>query len=309
MINKIVDNIEKVIIGKREEILLVINCLISGGHILIEDVPGVGKTRIVAALAKSINASFKRIQFTADVLPSDITGFSIYNQKTGDFEFKPGAVMSQFLLADEINRTSPKTQAALLEVMEERTVTVDGVTYNVPAPFMVMATQNPVEFSGTFPLPEAQLDRFFIKISIGYPSKEDELRIMGMHKTGDPFDELNAVVTTEDVLKMQQQVKQVYVAQSIAKYIVNIVDKTRSYEGIDMGASPRASINLLRAAQANAYINNRNFVIPDDVQYMAKYVLGHRVILSEKLKFDGVTSEQIVDNILAKEKAPKGDNV
>ena len=308
MINKIVENIEKVIIGKREQILLVINSLISSGHILIEDVPGVGKTRLVTALAKSVNASCKRIQFTADVLPSDITGFSAYNQKSGEFEFKQGAVMSQFVLADEINRASPKTQAALLEVMEERTVTVDGTTYKVPAPFMVMATQNPVEFSGTFPLPEAQLDRFFIKISIGYPSKEDELRIIGMHKAGDPINDLKAVASVDDIFKMQEEVKKVYVKENVAKYIVNIVGKTRNYEGVEMGASPRASFYLLRGAQANAYINNRDYVIPDDVIYMSDYVLSHRIVLSDKLKFEGVTSKQIIEDILSKEKVPKDEN-
>ncbi|MBQ2319016.1 MAG: AAA family ATPase, partial [Clostridia bacterium] len=206
MLKKIINNVEQVIVGKREAIELVVTALISNGHILLEDVPGVGKTRLIAAVARSIDGSFKRIQFTADVLPSDITGFSVYNQKTGDFEFKKGAIMSQFVLADEINRTSPKTQAALLEAMEERQISVDGVTYKMPQPFMVMATQNPIEFMGTFPLPEAQLDRFLIKISVGYPDAESERSVLSMHQMDDPFETLEAVATTDDIINIQNEV-------------------------------------------------------------------------------------------------------
>lgn len=304
LIQKIIENMEKVMIGKREAVTLVLSALISGGHVLIEDVPGVGKTRLIAALAKSVDVSFKRIQFTADVLPSDVTGFSVYNQKSGDFEFKKGAVMSNFVLADEINRTSPKTQAALLEVMEEEQVTVDGMTYALPKPFMVLATQNPVEFSGTFPLPEAQLDRFFIKISIGYPSAEDESKIMLMHKTEDPLDTLPAVCTGADIMAMQKQVREIHVADSVRDYIVQLVAATRSMPQVAMGGSPRASMALYRAAQANAYIEGREFVIPDDVQYMAPYVLSHRLSLTAEAKFEGVTATQLIDELIRTQTVP-----
>ncbi|MDD6284556.1 MAG: MoxR family ATPase [Firmicutes bacterium] len=306
MVNKIIDNVETVIAGKREAIELVVISLISGGHVLIEDVPGVGKTRLISALAKSVSGSFKRIQFTADVLPSDVTGFSVYNQKSGEFEFKNGAVMSQFVLADEINRTSPKTQAALLEVMEEGQVTVDGVTYQLPRPFMVLATENPIEFMGTFPLPEAQLDRFFMKISIGYPSPESERTVLEMHKEHDPFLDLQPVATAEDIIGIQSQVKKVFVHQSLGDYIVSLVSATRSHPNVQLGASPRASLALYRAAQAKAYIAGRDYVVPDDIQSMIVPVLSHRVMLTQEMRFNNTTVVDILDEIKRSTKVPSG---
>ncbi len=306
MINKIIDNVEKVIVGKRDAITLVLTSLISGGHILIEDVPGVGKTRLIAAIAKSVDCSFKRIQFTADVLPSDVTGFSVYNQKTGDFEFKPGSIMSQLVLADEINRTSPKTQAALLEVMEESHVTVDGVTYEMQKPFMVLATQNPIEFLGTFPLPEAQLDRFFMKISIGYPGKDDESAVLNMHQIRDPFLDLQPVASAEDIIKIQDEVKKVFVHDTLNDYIVSIVSATRDNPNIMLGASPRASICLYRAAQATAYIAGRDYVIPDDIQKMVVPVVAHRIVLGQEMKFNNTTAEDIIAEIVKTVPVPTG---
>ncbi len=306
MLNKIIENVEKVIIGKREAIELVLISLISGGHILLEDNPGVGKTRLIASVAKSIDCSFKRIQFTADVLPSDVTGFSVFNQKTGDFDFKPGAIMSQLVLADEINRTSPKTQASLLEVMEEGHVTVDGVTYEMEQPFMVLATQNPIEFLGTFPLPEAQLDRFFMKISIGYPGKEDESAVLNMHSLRDPFLDLQPVAAAEDIIKIQQEVKKVFVHSTLNDYIVSIVRQTRENPNIMLGASPRASICLYRAAQAAAYIAGRDYVVPDDIQRMAVPVVAHRIVLGQEMKFNNTTAEDVVSEIVKSVPVPTG---
>lgn len=297
MLKKIIDNVESVIVGKREAIKLVVTALISNGHILLEDVPGVGKTRLIAAVARSIDGSFKRIQFTADVLPSDITGFSVYNQKTGDFDFKKGAIMSQFVLADEINRTSPKTQAALLEAMEERQISVDGVTYKMPRPFMVMATQNPIEFMGTFPLPEAQLDRFLIKISIGYPDAESERSVLSMHQMDDPFDTLRPVATTDDIINIQNEVKKVFVHENLEKYIVALVAATRNHPSVRLGASPRASLALYRTAQATAYIDGRDYVVPDDIQRMIVPVMAHRIILSQETKFSNTVADDVLDEI------------
>ena len=295
MLKKIINNVEQVIVGKREAIELVVTALISNGHILLEDVPGVGKTRLIAAVARSIDGSFKRIQFTADVLPSDITGFSVYNQKTGDFEFKKGAIMSQFVLADEINRTSPKTQAALLEAMEERQISVDGVTYKMPQPFMVMATQNPIEFMGTFPLPEAQLDRFLIKISVGYPDAESERSVLSMHQMDDPFETLEAVATTDDIINIQNEVKKVFVHENLESYIVSLVSATRNHPSVRLGASPRASLALYRTAQATAYIDGRDYVVPDDIQKMMIPVMAHRIILSQETKFSNTTAEDVLE--------------
>ena len=306
MLKKIIKNVENVIVGKRDAIELVITALISNGHILLEDVPGVGKTRLIAAVARSIDGSFKRIQFTADVLPSDVTGFSVYNQKTGDFEFKNGAIMSQFVLADEINRTSPKTQAALLEAMEEKQVSVDGVTYKMPQPFMVMATQNPIEFMGTFPLPEAQLDRFLIKISVGYPDAESERSVLSMHQMDDPFETLQAVATPEDIINIQNEVKKVFVHENLEKYIVSIVSATRNHPSVRLGASPRASLALYRTAQATAYINGRDFVIPDDIQKMVIPVMAHRIILSQETKFSNTTADDVLNEIKKSVPVPSG---
>ncbi len=306
MLKKIISNVEQVIVGKRETIELVITALISNGHILLEDVPGVGKTRLIAAVARSIDGSFKRIQFTADVLPSDITGFSIYNQKTGDFEFKKGAIMSQFVLADEINRTSPKTQAALLEAMEEKQISVDGVTYKMPQPFMVMATQNPIEFMGTFPLPEAQLDRFLIKISVGYPDAESERSVLSMHQMDDPFDTLEAVATTDDIINIQNEVKKVFIHENLESYIVSLVSATRNHPSVRLGASPRASLALYRTAQATAYIDGRDYVVPDDIQKMMIPVMAHRIILSQETKFSNTTAEDVLEEIKKSTPVPTG---
>lgn len=306
MLNRIIENVEKVIVGKRDVITKVLTALISNGHVLIEDVPGVGKTRLIAALAKSVDCSFRRIQFTADVLPSDVTGFSVYNQKTGEFEFKPGAIMSQLVLADEINRTSPKTQAALLEAMEEAHVTVDGVTYEMEKPFMVLATQNPIEFLGTFQLPEAQLDRFFMKISVGYPDKDDESAVLNMHQMRDPFLDLESVATAEDIIKIQQEVKKVFVHDTLNDYIVSIVSATRNHPSIMLGASPRASISLYRAAQATAYIAGRDYVVPDDIQKMVVPVVAHRIVLGQEMRFNNTTAEDLVAEILKTIPVPTG---
>lgn len=306
MLKKIINNVEQVIIGKRETVELVITALISNGHILLEDVPGVGKTRLIAAVARSIDGSFKRIQFTADVLPSDITGFSVYNQKTGDFEFKKGAIMSQFVLADEINRTSPKTQAALLEAMEEKQISVDGVTYKMPQPFMVMATQNPIEFMGTFPLPEAQLDRFLIKISVGYPDAESERSVLSMHQMDDPFDTLEAVATTDDIINIQNEVKKVFIHENLESYIISLVSATRNHPSVRLGASPRASLALYRTAQATAYIDGRDYVIPDDIQKMMVPVMAHRIILSQETKFSNTTAEDVLEEIKKSTPVPTG---
>lgn len=306
MLKKIIKNVENVIVGKRDAIELVITALISNGHILLEDVPGVGKTRLIAAVARSIDGSFKRIQFTADVLPSDVTGFSVYNQKIGEFEFKNGAIMSQFVLADEINRTSPKTQAALLEAMEEKQISVDGVTYKMPQPFMVMATQNPIEFMGTFPLPEAQLDRFLIKISVGYPDAESERSVLSMHQMDDPFETLEAVATTDDIINIQNEVKKVFVHENLESYIVSLVSATRNHPSVRLGASPRASLALYRTAQATAYIDGRDYVVPDDIQKMMIPVMAHRIILSQETKFSNTTAEDVLEEIKKSTPVPNG---
>lgn len=296
LLHSIVDNIEKVIIGKRSTIELVILSLISGGHVLIEDIPGVGKTSLVSALARSIVCNFKRIQFTPDILPSDITGFSMYNQKTGDFEFRKGAVMSNFVLADEINRASAKAQASLLEVMEEKQVTVDSKTYKLQAPFMVLATQNPIDSLGTYPLPEAQIDRFQIKVSLGYPGLEEEIRIISMNKTDSL--ELGAVATGEDIIQIKKFINNIRINKSVSRYIVDIVRSSRNNENIKLGSSPRGSIALYRMGQALALYNGRKYVIPDDIKYLAPYVMSHRIILSHKARSNKKTSEDIIMDIL-----------
>jgi MoxR-like ATPase len=295
---KIIENVEKVIAGKREAVELALIALACDGHVLIEDVPGVGKTSLVSSIAKSIDCSFKRIQFTPDILPSDITGFTIYNQKTGNFEFKPGAVMSNIILADEINRTSPKTQASLLEVMEENQVTVDGVTYKVPKPFMVLATQNPVEYLGTYPLPEAQLDRFTLKITIGYPSPSDESLILTRFKVDNPLASLTPVTDGQYIVSLQKTVKEIYVDNSLNRYIVDIVDETRKNPEVLLGASPRGSLSLFRASQAWAFYNGRDYVLPDDIKKMVIPVLSHRILLRQEAKLKKITPEEILRTIL-----------
>lgn len=296
LLNKIMDNIETVIIGKRSVVELVVLALISGGHVLIEDVPGVGKTSLVHALARSVSCGFKRIQFTPDIMPSDVTGFSIYNQKTGEFEFRPGAIMSNIVLADEINRASAKTQSSLLEAMEEQQVTVDSHTYILKQPFMVLATQNPLESFGTYPLPEAQIDRFLIRVSIGYPTLDDEMKVVAMEHNVKEY--LQPVATGEDVLVLKETAEQVYVSPMIVKYIVEIVNATRNNPDILLGSSPRGGIALYRLCCAYALYQGRNYVIPDDVKYLAPYILCHRIILSHEAKTNKKTAAQIIASIL-----------
>ena len=292
------ENIEKVIVGKKDAIQLILIALLSKGHVLIEDVPGVGKTTLISCLARSLNMSFRRIQFTPDVLPSDITGFSMYNFKSGDMEFKPGMIMSQIILADEINRTSPKTQSSLLEVMEENQVTVDGKTYIVPQPFMILATQNPIEYIGTFPLPEAQLDRFFIKVTLGYPGKREEINILTRFQSDNPINDIANVANTEDILALQEKVRFVKVADAIKEYIAEIVAYTRENSDLSLGASPRGALFLMRASQASALLSDRDYVIPDDVQKMVIPVLSHRVIIKPEARLKLMTAERVLKSVL-----------
>lgn len=304
ILKNIIDNVENVIIGKRYAIELAVISLICNGHVLIEDVPGVGKTSLVSALAKSINASFRRIQFTPDVLPSDITGFSMYNQKNSEFEYRPGAIMSQIILADEINRTSPKTQASLLEVMEEYQVTVDGVTYKVPRPFMILATQNPVEYLGTYPLPEAQIDRFFMKISIGYPTNSEEGYILSKFQFSNPLDKLLPVAESSDIIALQEEIKNVHMDASLGNYIVDIVSQTRKHQDVILGSSPRGSLSLFRAAQAWAFYNERDYVLPDDIKKMVIPVLSHRLMLKQETKLKKINPEEILNSIVGRINVP-----
>ena len=304
--NKIAENIKKVIIGKNRAIELAVVALVCQGHILIEDVPGVGKTMLARSLAKSTGCSYSRIQFTPDLLPSDITGVSIYNQKEGDFEFKSGPVISQLVLADEINRATPKTQSALLESMDERQVTVEGVTHVLPRPFMVMATQNPIEYEGTFPLPEAQLDRFFLKISLGYPSLTEEESILSSQENTHPIELLEAVVSSDEIVKIQDAVKTIYVDELVRSYIVSIVHATRDNDDIALGSSPRGSLAMARGIQALALMRGRDYVLPDDVKELAVPMLAHRIIVSSGARMQGITSEEIVARIL--DTVPVPDN-
>lgn len=297
-IERVIRNIEKVMIGKREIAELSIVSLLAGGHVLLEDVPGVGKTMMVRALAKSLGATFKRIQFTPDLLPSDVIGVSIYNPKTMQFEFRPGPIVGHIVLADEINRTSPKTQAALLESMEEASITVDGDTIQLPKPFFVMATQNPIEYEGTYPLPEAQLDRFLLKIKMGYPTKEEEIEVLRRAEKTTPIEQIEAVLTVEQLVSLQQQVRDVHVEDNIKEYIVSLSQNTRYHEKVYLGVSPRASIALMRASQAYAFMKGRSYVLPDDVQYLAKFVFGHRIILKPEARYEGVTEEQVIENVV-----------
>ncbi len=276
---QIIVNVEKAIVGKRRQIILTLVAWLSEGHILLEDVPGVAKTILVRALARSVNGSFKRIQCTPDLLPTDVTGVSVFNQKSTDFEFRPGPIFAQLVLADEVNRATPRTQAALLEAMAERRVTVDGVTHELAPPFLVMATQNPIDHEGTFPLPEAQLDRFLIRLSLGYPSLEEEIKMLEMLERGHPIDSLQPVVATAELLAAQRAVREVYVDAKIRRYLTEIVHRTRQHEDVALGGSPRASLALFRTSQALAAVNGRSFVRPDDVKNMAAAVLTHRIIL------------------------------
>jgi MoxR-like ATPase len=297
-VQRVVNNVEKVIVGKAEAVAFSLIAVICRGHVLIEDVPGVGKTVLTKAIARSIGCTFKRIQFTPDLLPSDVTGVSIYNQKTGNFEFRPGPVMAQIVLADEVNRATPKTQSALLEAMEESQITVDGVTHRLPEPFMVMATQNPIEYEGTFPLPEAQLDRFMMNISLGYPKTADEVNILDSHQHHHPLDDLVQIMTAVELVQIQQQVRTVHVDLSIREYIVAIANATRNHSNIYLGASPRGSLALFRTSQALAAMRGRGYVIPDDVKILVKPTLAHRIIVTPAARVRAVTSTAILDEIL-----------
>ncbi len=295
---RITDNVNQVIVGKSWEVQLATIALICRGHILIEDIPGVGKTMLAKSLARSVGCTFRRIQFTPDMLPSDVTGVSVFNQKTREFEFRPGPVMAQIVLTDEINRATPKTQSALLEAMEERQVTVDGVTYAMPEPFQVLATQNPIEYEGTFPLPEAQLDRFLMRISLGYPRKSEEITIMDAQRRVHPIETLEQVVTAEELLAAQQEVKDIYIADPIKEYIVNLVDATRHHGDIYLGASPRGSLALYKTSQALAAIQGRDYVIPDDIKALAVVTLAHRLIISPSARLKNVESRHVIQELL-----------
>ncbi len=304
LIDKIIQNIEKVIIGKREVAKLSITALLAKGHVLLEDVPGVGKTMLVKSIAKSIQADYKRIQFTPDLLPSDVTGISIYNPKEHEFIFRPGPIMGNIILADEINRTSPKTQSSLLEAMEEHRVTVDGVTHKLSTPFFVMATQNPIEYEGTYSLPEAQLDRFLLKTKMGYPEMADELAILTNAKMLSSVDDLNPVITVDEMVKLQEEIQSVYVDDMIARYIVELAVKTRKDKRVYLGVSPRGTVALMKASQAWAFIHNRNYCIPDDVQFLLPYVFNHRMIVKAESIYDGFNAQVILNEILAKTPVP-----
>ena len=298
------DNIGKVIIGKDGMIELLLVALLSDGHVLIEDVPGTGKTTLAKALARSLDLSFARIQFTPDLLPSDVTGINFYNQKTQEFEFRAGPVVSQILLADEINRATPRTQSALLEAMQERQVTVDRETYRLPHPFLVLATQNPIELEGTFPLPEAQVDRFLMQISLGYPNEAEENEILLRYQQSDPLDSLASVVTTEQLQAMQTQVRTVRVEESVRQYLVRVTRATREHQAVELGVSPRGTLALYRASQALAAVRGRGFVIPDDVKRLAPNVLTHRIHISPQTRLRGRTPQEVVAQIVSEIPVP-----
>jgi MoxR-like ATPase len=295
---RIIDNVAQVIIGKRNEIRLTVLGLLCQGHLLIEDVPGVGKTMLARALARSIGASFNRIQFTPDMLPSDVTGVSVYNQKTAQFAFRPGPIMSQIVLTDEINRATPKTQAAMLEAMEERQITVDGVTYPLEEPFLVIATQNPIEYEGTFPLPEAQLDRFMLRIRLGYPSPQEEIAMLDSQQYQHPLIGIQQVVSVEELIAAQRAVREVYLNHDIKNYIVNLVTTSRQHPDVYLGASPRGALALYRTSQARAAIVGRDYVVPDDVKALAETTLAHRIIVGPNARIKDISSSSIVHNIL-----------
>ena len=295
---RITRNVSQVIVGKTSVIEQALAALIAQGHILVEDVPGVGKTMLAKSLATSIGCSFKRIQFTPDLLPSDVSGVSVYDQRSGEFHFRPGPVMAQVVLADEINRATPKTQSALLEAMEELQVTADGVTHHLEHPFIVIATQNPIEYEGTFPLPEAQLDRFLLRISLGYPDFLEEMSIIEQQERSHPIDALRAVAGPGEVLRLQEAAKSVYVDQLVRQYIVRLVEATRNHPDIALGASPRASLGLFRAARALALVQNREYVIPDDIKNLAQAVVAHRLILAPSARMRGLRSSDVVSDLL-----------
>jgi len=295
---KIIENISRVIVGKKQTIELLLVALMAEGHVLLEDVPGVAKTLLAKSLAKSIGGSFDRVQFTPDLMPSDITGFNVYDQHSASFSFRPGPVITNVLLADEINRTIPRTQSSLLECMEERQVTVDGETHQLPNPFFVMATQNPIELEGTFPLPEAQLDRFLLKCSLGYPDKQEEFQVLSRFQQTDPLQKLVSVVTLEDVSRMQRDRRNIIISDPVRQYIVDIVWATRDHSAVQYGASPRGSLGLMRAGQALAALRGRDYTLPDDIKLLAIPALAHRIILKEQNRLRGESSEQLLEGIV-----------
>ncbi len=295
---RVLDNVDRVIVGKRATVELLLAAMLCEGHVLIEDVPGIGKTTLAKAVARSAGCTFSRLQFTPDLLPSDVTGISFFNQKKQEFEFRPGPVMSQILLADEINRATPRTQSALLEAMQERQITVDGVTYPLPRPFLVLATQNPIELEGTFPLPEAQVDRFLIKIALGYPTEQEENEILLRFEREDPLERLQPVMQPEDWLALRDAVRRVRVEESVRHYVVRIVRATREHPAVMLGASPRGTLALYHMAQALAAIRGREFVLPDDVKYLAPFVLGHRIIISSQTRLRGRRPENILAEVV-----------
>jgi MoxR-like ATPase len=301
---RIAQSVGQVIIGKRNEVRLTVLGLLCQGHILIEDIPGVGKTMMAKALARSIGCTFSRIQFTPDMLPSDVTGVSLFNQKTREFEFRAGPVMAQIVLADEINRATPKTQAALLEAMEEKQVTVDGVTYSLEEPFMLLATQNPIEYEGTFPLPEAQLDRFMVRIQLGYPSPNEELTVLSAQQYEHPINNMYQVVSVQELLAAQKAVREVYVADEIKRYVIDLVNASRQHPDVYLGSSPRGSLALFRTSQARAAMAGRDFVLPDDVKALAEVSLAHRIIVGPAARIKDISSRTIVQDILASTPVP-----
>ncbi len=301
---RVAQNVGQIIIGKRNEIRLTILGLLSKGHILVEDIPGVGKTMLAKALARSIGCTFSRIQFTPDMLPSDVTGVSIFNQKTREFEFRAGPIMAQIVLSDEINRATPKTQAALLEAMEEYQITVDGITYNLSDPFLLLATQNPIEYEGTFPLPEAQLDRFLMRIQLGYPSPAEELTILSAQQHVHPINNMYQVVSIQELLAAQQAIKEVYVADEIKRYIIDLVNASRQHPDVYLGSSPRGSLALFRTSQARAAMAGREYVIPDDVKALAEVTLAHRIIVGPAARIKDISSRTIVQDILVTTPVP-----
>lgn len=303
-INKVIENINKVMIGKEDVAVLSLAALLAKGHVLLEDVPGVGKTMLVRTLAKSLDCDFRRIQFTPDLLPSDVTGISIYNPKTLEFEFRGGPILGNVVLADEINRTSPKTQSSLLQGMEEKSVTVEGNTVALKEPFFVMATQNPIEYEGTYPLPEAQLDRFIIKLNMGYPTMEEEIDMLARTSKDNPIDTIGTVMSKEELVTIQDEVKDVYMDQTIYQYIINIVKATREHQAIFLGVSPRGSIALMKIAKAYALIHGRDHVLPDDVKFMSPFVLSHRIILNAEAQYEGQTNETILHSVVDQAHVP-----
>lgn len=303
----IIHNLEQVIVGKYQSVELIVIGLLSQGHVLIEDVPGVGKTMLARSLARSLDCSFNRIQFTPDMLPSDVTGVSIFNQQKREFEFRAGPIMGQIILADEVNRATPKTQAALLEAMEERQVTVDGTTHPLPRPFMVLATQNPIEYEGTFPLPEAQLDRFLLRVRLGYPSASEEMKILNEQQIRHPIEALKPVVKVKDLQKAIDEIRQIYVSPAIQKYIIDLVGRTRQSGDVYLGASPRGSLSLFRAGQARAALQGRDHVLPDDIKALVVAVLAHRIIVSPAARLRELSADRIVQEIMYGTPVPGGD--